>query len=173
MSKGALHSSGAALLALFLLWSQVASADEATLRITATWIINYVEPKPRSVLTRRSYFVTLKSDGTVKERLESVTGNKSSGRRSRELDKGLGEVGGERRFTTWKVVNETTLVRLVARESHTFVIWVKTQGKDACTATLEWRLKPGFTLYDVLKKRGKPQARFTEPSWPNARCDVL
>lgn len=162
-----------AALACLGLLPQAASAEEAKFRITATWIINYVEPKPRSVLTRRSYFVTLKGDGTVQERLESVTGNKSSGRRSRELDKGLGEVGGERRFTTWKVVNETTLVRLVARESHTFAIWVRTQGKDACTATLEWRLKPGFTLYDVLKKKGKPQARFTEPSWPNARCDVL
>jgi hypothetical protein len=163
----------AGLLVLLGLWPQAVSANEAKFRITATWIINYVEPKARSVLTRRSYTVTLKRDGTVTERLERTTGNGWAGSTLLELDKELGEVGGKRRSTTWKVVNETTLVRLVARESHTFAIWLRTQGTDSCTATLEWRLKPGFTLFEAPTKPNRPQIRFAEPSWPNARCDVL
>lgn len=152
---------------------QTASANEAKFRITATWIVNYVEPKARTVLTRRTYTVTLKRDGTVSERLERTVGNGWAGSTLFEMDKGLGEAGDTRRRTIWKVVNDTTLVRLVARESHTFAIWLRTQSKDSCTATLEWRLKPGFTLYEAPKKKNKPQVRFTDPSWPNARCDVL
>ena len=161
------------MLALFLLWSQNACASEAKFRITATWIFNYVEPKPRSVLAQSSYLVTLKRDGTVTERTETTIGNGWPGASLVETEAGLGGDRSGPRRKVWKVVNETTLVRLLARDSHTFAIWLRTQGQDSCTATLEWRLKPGFTLYDSPKRPGKPQARFTEPSAVNARCDVL
>lgn len=162
----------AGLLTLVGLSPQTAFAKEAKFRITATWIFNYVEPKPRSALAQSSHLVTLKSDGTVTERTETRIGNGWPGANLIETD---AELGGSRnpRRKVWKVVNETTLVRLLARDSHTFAIWLRTQGQDSCTATLEWRLKPGFTLYDSPKRPGKPQARFTEPSAVNARCDVL
>ncbi|MCP4558981.1 hypothetical protein [Bosea sp. (in: a-proteobacteria)] len=163
----------AGLLAAMVHLPQAASAEEAKFRITTSWIVNYVEPKPRSVMQQNSYFVSLKSDGTVTERTETRIGNGWPGANLLETDTELG--GGDRgqRRKVWRVVNETTLVRLLARESHTFAIWLRTQGKDSCTATLEWRLKPGFTLFESPKKPGKPVVRFAEPSWPTARCDVL
>ena len=163
----------AALLALLGLFSQEASAEEAKFRITTTWIVNYVEPKPRSVMTRTTYFVTLKRDGSVTEQTEKRIGNGWAGASLLETDSELGGGRSAPGRKVWKVVNETTLVRLLARDSHTFAIWLRTQGKDSCTATLEWRLKPGFTLFEAPKKPGKPVVRFAEPSWPNARCDVL
>lgn len=163
----------AGLLAVMAGLPQTASADEAKFRITATWIFNYVEPKPRSVMAQSSHLVTLKRDGTVTERTETTVGNGWPSANLVETEAGLGGGHGGPRRKVWKVVNETTLVRLLARESHTFAIWLRTQGRDSCTATLEWRLKPGFTLYDSPKRPGKPQARFTEPSAVNARCDVL
>lgn len=160
-------------LVLLGLVPQATSAKEATFRVTATWIANLVEPRQRSVLNRYSYTVTLRDNGSVEERVESTIGNGWAGSSISQTEADLGAGHGKSGRKTWKVVNETTLVRLVARESHTFVVWLRTQGKDSCTATLEWRLKPGFTLYESPKRKGKPLVRFTEPSWPNARCDVL
>ena len=162
-----------ALPPLALMSPPAAQSSEAKFRITTTWTVNYVEPRSRSVMTQNSYFVTLKSDGTVTERTETRIGNGWPGANLLETDTELGGGDGRPRRKVWKVINDTTLVRLLARNSHTFAIWLKTQGKDSCTATLEWRLKPGFTLYDSPRRKGKPQARFTEPSSVNARCDVL
>lgn len=163
----------AGVLAVLACLPQASSAEEAKFRITTSWIVNYVEPKPRSVMQQNSYFVSLKSDGTVTERTETRIGNGWPGANLVETDTELGGSDSRPRRKVWRVVSETTLVRLLARESHTFAIWLRTQGKDSCTATLEWRLKPGFTLFEAPKKPGKPVVRFAEPSWPTARCDVL
>lgn len=176
ISAGSATLRGAAfigLLGLLLLWPSGVSAKEASFRITVTWITNYVEPRTRSVLSRRSYTVTLRDNGKVEERLEAWVGNGWAGSTVTQTENDLGEGDGTSRRKAWKVVNETTLLRLVARPSHTYAIWLRTQGDQSCTATLEWRLKPGHTLYEGPKKPGKPPVRFTEPSWPNARCDVL
>lgn len=162
---------GAALTATLLLLPQAADTKEAQFRITATWITNYVEPRQRSVISKRSYTVTLNANGNVEERVESWIGNGWAGSSVVRTDTDLGDSAPRRK--AWKVVNETTLVRLLARPSHTFVIWLRTEGDRSCTATLEWRLKPGFTVFEGPKRQGRQQARFTEPSWPNARCDVL
>lgn len=161
------------LAATLLLAPQIAAAKEAKFRITATWIVNYVEPQARSVMTRRSFTVTLKSDRSIEERVESQTGKRYRNPKLTQTDMQLGDGEDGPQSKAWKVVNETTLVRLVARNSHTFAIWLRTQGDHSCTTTLEWRLKPGFTVFEGRKRKGKPLVRFTEPSWPNARCDVL
>ena len=155
-----------ACLALLGLGAQEAAAGDVTFRIRTAWAFNYIEPPRKSYQTLTTFFVTLKADGSITERLEA-------GSSVGEADTMLGEARGGRGSITWKVVNETTLVRLLARDSHTFAIWVRTQGKDSCTATLEWRLKPGFTSYEIRNRSGKVTARFSDPGWPTARCDVL
>lgn len=151
---------------LSLLPQAVSAAGDVTFRIRAAWAFNYIEPQRRSYQTLTTFFVTLKANGSITERVES-------GSAVNEADATLGEARGGRGSVTWKVVNETTLVRLRAYTSHTFAIWVRTQGKDSCTATLEWRLKPGFTNYEARIKSGKVIAKLSEPMWPSARCDVL
>lgn len=155
-----------AALACFCLLPQAASAADVTFRIRTAWAFNYVAPPRKSYQMLNTFFVTLKADGSITERIEEGSG-------VRETGSVLGHARGGRGSVTWKVVNETTLVRLVAATSHTFAIWVRTQGKDSCTATLEWRLKPGFTNYEVRDRSGKVTAKLSEPIWPSARCDVL
>jgi len=161
----------AALLAL--LWPQGVSAKDAKFRITATWIFNYVEPRQRSVITNNTYLVTLKSNGSVEDRFEARTGNNSPGATLLQTETELGVGNGVQGRRAWKVINETTLVRLIARKSHTFAIWLRTQGETSCTATLEWRLKPGFALFEAPERPGRPQVRFTQPSSAYAYCEVL
>jgi hypothetical protein len=155
----------ACLLLLGLSPQAASAADDVTFRITASWTESYVESRRRSVQRLRTFQVTLKANGSITERIES-------GLAVREADAVLGAARGDRGSTTWKVVNETTLVRLHARDSYTFAIWLRTQGKNSCTATLEWRLKPGFAEYQVRSSSGKI-IKLGEPSSPYARCDVL
>lgn len=167
------HLAPAALACLALLGPlpQAASANEAKFRITASWIVNYIEPQQRSAMVNYEYTVILREGGKIEERVVSRVGQNWRGDRLMQAEASLGN--GVRPEKIWKVVNETTLVRLVARNSHTFAIWLRTQGKDSCSATLEWRLKPGFTAFEEPQKPGKPVLRFSEHSWLNVRCDVL
>lgn len=152
---------------------QATSAQEARFRIDARWITNEIEPLQTSRNVQMSILVTLKNGKTVHEDTELRAGNRRmrSSRRSRETD--FGEDGGKRAAITWKVVNETTLVRLTGWPSHTFAIWVRTNGSTSCTATLEWRLKPGFRAYEGWARHRRTPIRFTEPSSPSADCTVL
>lgn len=152
---------------------QIASAAEVRFRIDAQWITNEIEPSQAARNVHMSITMTLKNDKTVQEDAQYRTGNRRArlSHWSRETD--FGEEGGKRAPVMWKVVNESTLVRLVGRPSHTFAIWVRTNGSTSCTATLEWRLKPGFRTYEGWARHRQIPIKFTEPSAPSARCEVL
>jgi len=148
-------------------------ANEARFRVTLSWVTNFVEPKPRSVRVQQSFIVTLHPNGRIEERSERRVGNGWPDARLTKREASLGEIGGKRAPVLWKVVDDKTLVRLLGRASHTFAIWVTAQDKDSCTARMEWRLKTGFSLYENRNGNDRVTGRFSEPSWPTARCDVL
>ena len=169
----AISAAAAGLSALLILAPQATSAQEARFRIDARWISNEIEPLQASRNVQMSLMVTLKNGKTVREDSEHRAGNRRAraSHSSRETD--FGEEGGRRAPIVWKVVNEHTLVRLAGWPSHTFAIWVRTNGSASCTATLEWRLKPGFQAYEGWARRRHTPIRFTEPSSPSADCTVL
>ena len=173
MSALALHRMVLASPVLLGLLPQIASAQEARFRIDARWVTNEIEPRQASRNVQMSLTVTLKNGKTVREDSEHRAGNgrARASHSSRETD--FGEEGGRRAPIVWKVVNENTLVRLAGWPSHTFAIWVRTNGSTSCSATLEWRLKPGFQVYEGWARRRHTPIRFAEPSSPSADCTVL
>lgn len=158
---------------------QTASAQEVRFRINASWVVNEFEPSLHVLNMQMSLALTLKNGKTVQEDVQYTVqedkkyrnGNRPAylSHQSKETD--FGKARGERVPVVWKVVNERTLARLVAWPSHTFAIWIRTNSDMSCTATLEWRLKPGFQAYEG-RRRNMP-IRYSEPSSPSAQCEVL
>ncbi|MFA6965044.1 hypothetical protein [Bosea sp. (in: a-proteobacteria)] len=149
-----------------------ALAQDAQFRLSLAWTIQEIEPEQRSRLAGGTFLVTLGKGGKV---TEQFTGNRG-GRRGRQARFREGELGEDldgRFVSQWKVVNESTLVRLSARRSHTFAIWLKTDGSRSCTVLLEWRLKPGFTQYEGWAQRRGIWMSFVQPTVQQASCDVM
>ncbi|MCV9937211.1 hypothetical protein OIU35_12660 [Boseaceae bacterium BT-24-1] len=165
----ALIATAATALALAAL---PANAKEARFRVSTFWITNFIEPHPRSVKTATVYLVTLRPDGRVEERFERTTGNKRANSRAGGQESSLGEIKGVRGETAWRVSDANTLMRLEGRASHTYVVRLRVDG-SRCTADVEWRLKPGYTVFEWRHPSGEIKERFTQPSNPTAQCDVL
>lgn len=150
-----------------------AADAEARFRVTASWVENQIEPEERARNMHFTYLITLGNDKKVREISQMHLERRRAGPADQSRESQLGETGGGRALTQWKVVNESTLVRLTGWPSHTFAIWLRTQGDRSCTASLEWRLKPGFTIYESWSSIRGQYRKFTEPAWPRATCEVL
>ncbi|WP_332682898.1 hypothetical protein [Bosea sp. (in: a-proteobacteria)] len=150
-----------------------AAHAEAKFRLAVFWIDTEIEPEERVRNLHFTYLVTLGADKKVREVIERHPAIRRAGPSSQSREAQLGEVDGGRALNQWKVVNENTLVRLTGCPSHTFAIWLRTQGDRSCTASLEWRLKPGFTVYESWGSGRSRYRKFAEPTWPSAKCEVL
>ncbi len=164
------------LLPTFLLLAltfPTAANAEAKFRLTVFWIDNEIEPEERVRNMHFTYLITLGNDRKVREFVEMHRQMRRAGPSPQSREAPLGEVAAGRALNQWKVVNESTLVRLTGWPSHTFAIWLRMQGDKSCTASLEWRLKPGFTVYESWGSGRSRYRKFTEPTWPSAKCEVL
>jgi hypothetical protein len=141
-------------------------AQEARFRLSLAWTVTEIEPAQRTRLASRTLTVALGKGGAVREHV-----NRNRGGRGRVREGALGDDLDAR--ARWKVLNETTLLRLVAERSHTFAIWLRTDGARSCWATLEWRLKPGFAAYEGWARRRDVPIRYRQPTVQQATCEVL
>lgn len=148
-----------------------ALAQDAQFRLSLAWTVEEIEPDVRSRLQGGTFLVTLGKGGKVTEQFTRSHGRRAKRSRFREGE--LGDDMDGRFVARWKVVNQNTLVRLLAMPSHTFAIWVKTDGGHACTVSLEWRLKPGQASYDGWLQRGDRMIRFKDPTVQQAQCEAL
>lgn len=161
----------AAALLLLLPFASAANA-EARFRLSLAWVTPVIEPRLGDRLVQASFTVTLADKGKVTETLTRTSGRRrQSSFREREAD--LGDELGGRSSAQWRVLNESTLVRVAARPSHTFAIWLRTDGSRSCTVSLEWRLKPGFTAFEGRSRRDGEPRRYTQPRVQEATCEVL
>ncbi len=159
--------------ALFLpvLFSSTAHA-EVRFRLSLAWVTPVIEPRPGDRLVQASFMVTLADKGKVTETVSRTSGRRrQSSFQEREAD--LGDELGGRSGAQWRVLNESTLVRVAARPSHTFAIWLRTDGSRSCTVSLEWRLKPGFTAFEGRSRRDREPRIYTQPRVQEATCEVL
>ena len=147
-----------------------ASAQEARFQLSLAWTVPETAPQQRIKASSRTIMVTLGKGGTVRE---VVSRNRGGRKRAGRLHEGaLGdELDGSP--ARWKVLNESTLLRLKAERSHTFAIWLRTDGARSCSVTLEWRLKPGFTTYEGWARRRDLAVRYNQPTVQQATCEVL
>lgn len=143
-----------------------ATAQEARFQLSLAWTVTEIEPEQRTRLASRTLTVILGKGGAVREDV-----NRNRGGRGRVREGALGDDLDAR--ARWKVLNETTLLRLVAERSHTFAIWLRTDGVRSCSVTLEWRLKPGFTAYEGWARRRDIPIRYSRPTIQQATCEVL
>jgi len=165
------HLAFAALACLALLGAiRPALAQEARFLLSLAWTVPEIEPRERTKPASRTITVILGKGGTVRE---VVSRNRGGRQRAGRLHEGaLGdELDGSP--ARWKVLNETTLLRLKAERSHTFAIWLRTDGARSCSVTLEWRLKPGFTVYEGWARRRDLAVRYSQPTVQQATCEVL
>lgn len=161
------------LLACSLMAAPSASAQDARFRITFSFMQHELQPKQRSRPVSSTYIVTLRDGKRVEERIVTQYGRRNpyTMQGSREVD--IGDDLGQRTEARWKVVNGTTLVRLSARPSHTFAVWLRTDGARSCSAEIEWRLKPGHTVYETWGAGRKVRLLMSEPTQIQTACEVL
>ncbi|PTM42355.1 hypothetical protein [Bosea sp. 124] len=173
MSKSLIAIILAACPLVALAHAPAAMAQDVQFRLSVAWTVEVIEPEPRSRLAGGTFLLTLGKGGKVTELFTDNQRRRGRGRSARLKEGELGEDIDGRFVSQWKVVNERTLVRLVARPSHTFAIWLKTDGARSCTVSLEWRLKPGFTSYEGWSRRREIRTKFLQPTVQHARCEVL
>lgn len=73
----------------------------------------------------------------------------------------------------WRIVDDRTLIRIVAYPSHSWIVRVRTDGQSSCSATFEWRLKDGFTEFQGWSEARKTATRYVNPIARKWRCEVL
>ncbi|WP_332696079.1 hypothetical protein [Bosea sp. (in: a-proteobacteria)] len=150
-----------------------ALAQEARFRLDLAWVTHEIEPVERARPVHSTFLVTLSDKGKVSETFIRSGGGRRRNPMTREREAGLGDELGGRFAAQWRVVNQNTLVRVAARPSHTFAIWLRTDGSKSCTISVEWRLKPGFTVYEGWSRRRRVETRFSHPTLQQATCEVL
>lgn len=160
-------------LLLFVGCISPAAAQTARFRVIVSWTLNEIEPKQKSRSTSSTYLVTLHGGKSVSEQVTRQFGRRARDVRQSTREAALGEDQDRRFPTQWKVVNETTLLRLSGRRSHTFAIWLRTDGSRSCSVTAEWRLKPGHSVYETWAPGRKVKMLFTEPTDQRTSCEVL
>lgn len=161
----------AALTCLTLLGAaRPAFAQEARFQLSFAWTVPEIAPEARTKASSRTITVILGKGGAVREEV-----SRNRGRRQRAGRVHEGSLGDELDGSParWKVLNETTLLRLKAERSHTFAIWLRTDGARSCSVTLEWRLKPGFSAYEGWARRRDMAVRYNQPTVQQAACTVL
>lgn len=147
-----------------------ARAQEVRFRLSLAWTVPEIEPRERIRPASRTITVILGKGGAVKEEVSRNRGGRQRAGRVHEGALGDELDGSPAR---WKVLNETTLLRLKAERTHTFAIWLRTDGARSCSVTLEWRLKPGFTAYEAWARRRDIAIRYNQPTVQQATCEVL
>lgn len=159
-------------LLLALAFPAAANA-EARFRLSLSWVTHEIEPVERARSVQSTFLVTLSDKGKVTEAFTRTGGGRRRNTMTREREAGLGDELGGRFAAQWKVVNQNTLVRVAARPSHTFAIWLRTDGRNACSISVEWRLKPGFSVYEGWSRGRQVETRFSHPTLQHASCEVL
>ncbi|MFC5395973.1 hypothetical protein [Bosea vestrisii] len=149
-----------------------AAAQEARFRVTVSWMQHEIEPRQQSRPTSSTYLVTLRGN-TVHEEFVHRAGRRARGIRQASRETALGEDMNGRFTTKWTVISQNTLLRVAARPSHTFAIWLRTDGTRSCTALAEWRLKPGHSVYETWAPKRRVKMLFSEPTEQSAECEVL
>ncbi|MBR3191902.1 hypothetical protein [Bosea sp. (in: a-proteobacteria)] len=146
-----------------------ARAQEARFQLYLSWTEPEIDGEPNEIV--RTIYLTLGKDGKVTEQVR----RDGLGRRGPGLSQQgiLGEDIEGRVKGRWKVVNAGTLVRLTAERSHTFAIWLTTDGKGSCSVRLEWRLKPGFKTYERWDPREQDTVEFGQPVVNRTSCSAF
>lgn len=153
--------------------AQQAQAQDARFRVTLSWTQHEIAPTRRSRPTSSTYLITLHGGKTVKEEFTRQYGPRSGQVRTSSRSSELGEDMNRRFPAQWTVINDRTLLRVTARPSHTFAIWLRTRGDRSCTASVEWRLKPGFSSYETWAPARRVKMIHAEPTDQRATCEVL
>lgn len=144
-------------------------AQEARFQLYLSWTEPEIDDEPNEIV--RTIYLTLGKDGRIAEQIRRGGLGK---RRPGQFQEGvLGDDLNGQRAGRWKVVNAGTLVRLTAERSHTFAVWLTTDGKGSCSVRLEWRLKPGFKTYERWDPREQDTVRFGQPVVNRTSCSAF
>lgn len=152
-------SIGAAAGMMAVLAPLSAAAQAVDFQLYLSWTEPRISDKPTDIV--QTIYLTLNKDGSVKERVRQ-----NGLRRRKYYQAQEGALGADldgQRAARWKVVNEGTLVRLIAERTHTFAVWLTTDGKGSCAVKMEWRLKPGFKTYERWDLREQGTVMFGQP----------
>lgn len=150
------------------------AASAAEFRIWLDWTIRETSPHPTTHYAGLEISVVLSDGNRFRERMT----RKMPGGRSREFTTNSADALGNEfsaRSTkqAWRVVDERTLVRLAALRTHTWAMWLTTDGGRSCSVRVEWRLKPGEEAFEAWAPQRRIRFRFVEPQVRNATCEVI
>lgn len=174
-----LSRSVAALLAaiwmLCALVPDMALASEPRFRVTLHWSGKEVSPLQRTFRTYFEVNFALIGGRGVEERVTndaSPLNKRWSPNRTKTL--AFGDEYAVGRFpAVWRVINDRTLIRIVAYPTHSWIVRVSTDGRSTCSVSFEWRLKEGLSEFRGWSNQRKVETRWVDPVIRSSQCEVL
>ncbi|KUL96042.1 hypothetical protein DK26_08460 [Bosea sp. WAO] len=153
----------------------MAFAGEPRFRITLHWSGTEVSPLRQTFRTYFEVNFALIGGRGVEER---VTNDPSpltprwSPNRTKTL--AFGEEYAVGRFpAVWRVLDDRTLIRIVAYPTHSWIVRVSTNGTSSCSVKFEWRLKDGLSEFGGWSNQRKVETRWVDPVVRASQCEVL
>ena len=166
---------GGLLVAVAVMAAGFSGAGEAG---AVEFVISYVEvqnevrPKQATWSVNKSVTVKLHGGNAISDSYSARTTSGYSASLSGEGKFRDSMVQGARSQTSWRVQDSNTLVRTWARAQHTETMRLSVSGKS-CSATISYRLKPGFREYMTLAIRDRQPLYFSSISAQNISCRAV
>jgi hypothetical protein len=135
------------LLSLALLGTGATAASAAEIIVSWTSVQHEIRPRQATWRVAVNVRLTLRGGNTISESTQSESGQRRTGS-TREGQFRQAIAGGQNRVNvTWRVQDARTLVRTSDLPQHTLTVRVTTTADTSCTASVSYRLKPGFREY--------------------------
>jgi hypothetical protein len=144
----------------------------AEIVVSWTEVQEQVRPRPGMYSSTKSVRLTLQGGSAIAETY-AVTNRRGKTNTHSSAGRLRGALGVTRNITSsWRVESSKSLVRTANRLQHTETIRVTLDSDHSCRATISYRLKPGFSEYQ-MRSVARGDALFIRSiSVPQISCRV-
>jgi hypothetical protein len=146
------------------LFPRASSAQDVVVRISYVEIHDRYLPRPELTSTSVQSEVRLNSDGSIQQNEARVSGS-ASGSQTDAMR--LGADAGKR----WKVAGEHQLLNIVDYITYSRSILVTVNGAS-CTAAIDYKLKPGATVYQYRRLKNNEIASARSVKATDLKCTI-
>ncbi|SEK82279.1 hypothetical protein SAMN04515666_10298 [Bosea lupini] len=154
--------------------ARAALAGEPRFRVVMNWTSESVSPPKREFWNHFDINFAFIGGRQVEERVNNNPSASDIYGRKQTKTIALGDEYAVGRWpAVWRVLDDKTLIRIVAYPTHSWIVRISTDGQSSCTARFEWRLKEGLTEYQGWSASRRTTTRYINPTVRDWRCDIL
>jgi hypothetical protein len=147
------------------------AASAADIVVSWTQIANHVRPEVRTSRSAKTIRLTLRDGGVTESRTvtdqRGRTKTRSGDSKFRDTMKLSNRVA-----SSWSIEDANTLVRTESLPQHTEVVRVTKTSDSACTAQINYQLKPGYHEFQFRRIRSNVLNYATSVSAQDVTCRI-